>query len=469
MAIVISFSHLKPLSIPLPTCGITLEIGAIERSDYARNTKIKSAFINQSPSEFFDTYLETVKISRDDVKWRKLPLEDLRLLIKTCLQLRVKNVQMEAFLKQQSLYDQLSEEKSRDKLLYFFRDHILGVKYEDFLAMKDQLIEDLKDTFNDLLSEIKNLIKKNYDCQKQTNKSLPHNEYIKHRLYRIKQNKERLRSEKKLVINSRKNIEQEVLTLLMSQSPAFSVEMQIANLINHTRWRLQYLDPQYLDFPLRWCGFLDIKEFNKLYEEWEQTKDDGKILQLIVDDFQTTETEDYVFTLLKNSAIKPERKLIILEAVSCFYKNQYFAAISTLLPQIEGLLCDLAESYNKQDKPIYKTSVSDHDYPYNSFAFEIDKDQYAYILDGSKKHYGEINDSDFPNLSLRKDKIDTIGKLLNETAFRFYLDIDFIDYFCGELYAERNNIFHGRELIFGTITNAAKQILALLMILSYFE
>ncbi|GBD96350.1 MAG TPA: hypothetical protein ENG83_10085 [Nitrospirae bacterium] len=475
MATVISFSHLKSSTITLLTSGITLEIGAIERSDYARNTKIKSAFLNQSPSEFFDTYIETIKISGDDIEWSKLSIEDLRFLIKTCLQLRVKNVQVETFLKQQSLNDQLSEEKNIDNLLYFFRDHILGVKYEDFLAMKDQLIEDLKDVFNKLLLEIDTLIKKNGD-EKQTNKRMQNDEYKKLRLWRIKQNKESLRFEKRLIVNSKENIKLQVLELLKSQSPTYNIERQIAYLLNHTRWRLQYLDPQYLDFPLRFCGFLDNKEFNKLYEEWKLTKDDKKMLQLMVNDFLTTETEGYVCNLIENISIKPGRKLILLEAMRCFYEEQYFASVSTLLPQIEGLLWDLAELFNKQGKPIYKKTPHEVNHSYKSCTFEIDKNNESYILsDGTMKNYWEVTSGNISELGLRIDRnkkeieIAKVRELLNETALRFYVDVDFIDYFCGELYDERNDILHGRELTFGTITNAAKKMLALLMILSYFE
>ncbi|OGW54872.1 MAG: hypothetical protein A2Y81_12345 [Nitrospirae bacterium RBG_13_43_8] len=64
-------------------------------------------------------------------------------------------------------------------------------------------------------------------------------------------------------------------------------------------------------------------------------------------------------------------------------------------------------------------------------------------------------------------KIEKIGFLLKETAFRFYLYADFIEYFCSELYPLRNEILHGRDLDFGTVENAIKKKLALLMILDY--
>jgi len=55
----------------------------------------------------------------------------------------------------------------------------------------------------------------------------------------------------------------------------------------------------------------------------------------------------------------------------------------------------------------------------------------------------------------------TVGLLMRHSAFKDFFDQEFIEYFCNELYNERNPILHGRLFNFATIENAARKLATL--------
>ena len=116
----------------------------------------------------------------------------------------------------------------------------------------------------------------------------------------------------------------------------------------------------------------------------------------------------------------------IEEAISCYRSDLFASTIYTALPIIEGILWRFAEY-------LFRSGV-------RIFAKQHDKISLIRKDDDS-----EIKEP-------------TIGSLLKLTRFGNYFDLYFIEYFCSELYNERNPILHGKDVDFNSKINAAKKI-----------
>ncbi len=64
-------------------------------------------------------------------------------------------------------------------------------------------------------------------------------------------------------------------------------------------------------------------------------------------------------------------------------------------------------------------------------------------------------------LSGRIDDEPTIGTLLKKSGFSKFFDLEFIRYFCDELYNERNPMLHGENFSQATMENATKKLATL--------
>ena len=129
--------------------------------------------------------------------------------------------------------------------------------------------------------------------------------------------------------------------------------------------------------------------------------------------------EDHSFPEFNN------RYLLVNETIQCYENGYYGAAISIIIPQIEGILWDYAKIYNRKYKNIYKVVGSDY-----------------YLLTNKGQELKKY----------------TVGNLLQQSEFGELFNQDLLHYFCDELYNERNPIFHGRDLEFPTKLNAAKKL-----------
>lgn len=415
-------------------------------------------YINLMPKDFVDRYLQRIMIS-GEIDINSIPSDDLHFLLNHLLE------------REWTCHD-LSKVDDRNVALSLFRDKIIGVPYDQYILGKDRLKDRFKKECEKWHKGIEVLIKKNRsEMDNLKSDTLLDNHRKDEKIARLKENIKELNAIKHDIISMKQNPELHILQALL---PYSNLRDNIfGRSFDFIRFGLNELDPQYLDFPLRWCGFLPSDEFNRLYREWKQGKD---IMKQVVDGFHEKDIEDFLYEEVNRSPINLKRKEIILDAIRCFYEKKYSSSIILLLPQIEGLLWELAEQFNNDGKFIYKSSA-ERSSAYGSFSFKIDKNQALYYLNnGLTKHYTEVEQKDLSILSLRENekdemiKIEDIGTLLKETAFRFYLyDADFIEYFCNELYTQRNEILHGRILDFGTIENATMKILALLMILNYFN
>jgi hypothetical protein len=452
--VLLKIKSLKLSKITLPLSGHTLEVRSSNNEDFL---SMMVDYINLTPEDFVDRYLQRI-MTFGKIDINSIPLDDLHFLLNHLLE-------------QEGICHDLPKVEDRNVALSLFRDEIIGVPYNQYILEKDSLKDRFKKECDKWHKGIEVLIKKNRsEMDNLKSDTLLDNHRKDEKIARLKENIKELNAIKHVIISMKQNPE---LHILQAFLPDSNLRDNIfGRSFDFIRFGLNELDPQYLDFPLRWCGFLPSDEFNRLHREWKQGKD---IMQQVVDSFCEKDIEDFIYAEIERSPINVKRKEIIVDGIKCFYENKYSSSIILLLPQIEGLLWELAEQFNNTDKLIYQPADKSLS-AYDSFSFKIDKSKGLYCLnDGSTKHFTEIVKKDFSALSLRKDKngnlikIKTIRILLKETAYRFYLYVDFIEYFCNELYDERNEILHGRILNFGTRENATKKILALLMILDYFS
>jgi hypothetical protein len=444
---------LNPSKLTLPNSGLSLEVRSSNNKDFLHLMK---AYINSTPEDFSNEYLQKIMIS-GEVDIKSLPLDDLHFLLTRLLE-------------QEGKCSILSTITDKSGVLKTFRDEIIGVPHSRYISKKDKMTGRFQKECDKWLKTIEVLIEKN-DSEK---KNLKFNALLdKHRKeeksVRLKKNITKLNAIKRDIVTMKQNPEVHILQALQPDNLS---ENNFDQSFNFIRISLKKLDHQYLDFPFRWCGFLPSDKFNRLYREWKQGKD---IMKQVVDSFHEKDIENFIYAEIERSPINVKRKEILFDGLECFYEKKYASTIVLLLPQIEGLLWELAEQFNNGGKFIYKTSAESSS-AYGSFSFKIDKNQGSYYLNNDiTKHYTEVEQKDLSILSLRENdkgemiKIEDIGTLLKKTAFRFYLYADFIEYFCNELYAQRNEILHGRDLDFGTVENAVKKTLALLMILYYFN
>ncbi|MBN3069007.1 hypothetical protein H5A34_20260 [Pectobacterium brasiliense] len=196
------------------------------------------------------------------------------------------------------------------------------------------------------------------------------------------------------------------------------------------------LESEWENFPLKWfCLTKSVSENRYIYSRYKEGIDVSFVF--------TSQYEDNRFTNLRN-ALKEKwltpplshvlccRSDIIKEVLTCYKKKLYAAAVCTSLTLIEGMLWDFSREYDLAGNKIY----NDHDK--------------GSVLLLSGKEVDEV----------------TIGMLIKQTEFSKALDINFIDYFCGELYSERNPILHGRDTANFDKNNAAKKIATIEYILA---
>lgn len=205
------------------------------------------------------------------------------------------------------------------------------------------------------------------------------------------------------------------------------------------------LEDEWKKFPLRWFVFhLPITTAKNLYNMY---KDGEDISNFFIQKYDEKDLDE-IMNVLKNNLLNPPNVHIfcgfinkVNEAIECFKKKYYSSSIYSCLPIIEGILWSFSKFLDSKGINIFKDS--------SDYKILINKDNGKEI------------------------KEPTIGDLLKFTIIRDYLDLEFINYFCDELYNERNPILHGKELNFDSNLNAAKKIgtieYLILTIKSYIE
>lgn len=228
-------------------------------------------------------------------------------------------------------------------------------------------------------------------------------------------------------------------TLFNARVDNIDIIKAAAVLILHPKYSivgLLHLEKEWGTFPLKWFFMQKtIPENRYIYSQYKKGVDVSYVFRLQYEDLKFSNLN----TLLKDKLLAPPfshilccRHDVIKEVMACYRKKLYAATICTALTLIEGMLWDFSKEYDFSVGEIYKDYNEDT------------------VILSTGKNVSEIN----------------IGMLLKQTAFSNALDINFIDYFCGELYAERNPILHGRDTALFDKNNAAKKIATIEYILT---
>lgn len=200
------------------------------------------------------------------------------------------------------------------------------------------------------------------------------------------------------------------------------------------------IEEEWDTFPLKWIsGDIPIPLFLTIYDMF---KDGEDLSPFFVERFHSGALED-LEKLLDSPFLNPpfpsilsERRQIISESIACYRDKRYFSSVSTILPLIEGILWE----YSK----------------------------YCHSL--GMRIYAHIDTNTIVEKSTRKEIEDaTIGTLLRKSAFGDLFDAHFIEYFCEELYSERNPVLHGKDIKFGSELNAAKKMATLEYVIKNIE
>lgn len=184
------------------------------------------------------------------------------------------------------------------------------------------------------------------------------------------------------------------------------------------------LEPEWKSFPLKWFAHkFTIPELRHLFNLHKQGKPlDGYIEKFVSDRMKeiTTKFDSHFYPEFAN------RALVLHNCIHSFEHELYASSICTALPLIEGSIWAFAEYYNSVEKNLFT---------------EINNERYLVLTTGN-------NSKDY-----------TVGDLLKKSNLTDFFDEHFINYYCDELYNERNPILHGKVVNNFNKLNCAKKIM----------
>lgn len=179
-------------------------------------------------------------------------------------------------------------------------------------------------------------------------------------------------------------------------------------------------EPEFKEFEFNWLAFLPIDRIRKLYEMHKQGKDED-IKKLLIGLGKSREYLDQVIEEMNEADVFKRRVSAIKDALDAHCNGKYTLSIPTLLPQIEGILWDIAE-----EKGIAKGTE---------------------IVTKTGKR--EVAKSAKP--------------LVKKTDIRDLISENVADYFLEKIYTKgfRHGILHGRKINYGNEEDSVKLVLFL--------
>jgi hypothetical protein len=201
----------------------------------------------------------------------------------------------------------------------------------------------------------------------------------------------------------------------------------LASVIENPR-RLSFhnaeLEPEWKTFPLKWFSHkFTLPELRHLFGLHKQGKLLDDYIEKFVSDHIKEITTKFDGHFYREFAM---RALVLHNCIHSFEHELYASSICTALPLIEGSIWAFAEYYNSVEKNLF---------------IRVNKERHLILTTGKKaKDY-------------------TVGDLLKKSNLTDFFDENFINYYCDELYNERNPILHGKELNNFNKLNCAKKIM----------
>lgn len=190
---------------------------------------------------------------------------------------------------------------------------------------------------------------------------------------------------------------------------------------------------EWKDFPLKWSLYYkSVPEGRLVFFQYLKTKDLNFYYSHYeahtIEELEKITTNRFLHKNVQN------RYPLINEVLENYRDQRYASTVLLSLSIIEGLLWDLSKMIFEVEGKIYN-------------------------------NHGIMLDSETGNL-IKENKI---RELLKRTEMKNYLYMPFIEYFCEELYEERNPIMHGREIKRFKQSNALQKLFALENVLKEFQ
>jgi hypothetical protein len=180
---------------------------------------------------------------------------------------------------------------------------------------------------------------------------------------------------------------------------------------------IEEFESEYMSFPLHWAGSLfTITTMKRLYAAHKAGTD---VVAKLVPYFLKAEL-DPLQNAISMCPITARHGDLFLEIASSFRSGMFKVASRSLLAMIEGMVWDFAWWWNQHSGTVFDKGIGWEKYNGGD----------VYLL--NNRDGSQINADA------------TIGLLLRNTTFGEEFSFEFIEYFCEELFQERNPVLHGR-------------------------
>lgn len=201
---------------------------------------------------------------------------------------------------------------------------------------------------------------------------------------------------------------------------------------------IEHYEPEYVTFPLKWAGaLLNVTIMKELYAHHRNGND---VLAELIPYFKEGDALSILENAVRSCPLTSRHGELFGEIVSDFRSNKFRTCSISLLTLIEGLVWDFAWWWNLDTGKLFDRATSQIDFLKGKFKL-------------INKNGEEINTT--PN----------IGLLLRHTRFGEEFYFEFLEFFCDELFSERNPVLHGRQPNYGN----EKKVATLLFIVRCIE
>jgi len=202
----------------------------------------------------------------------------------------------------------------------------------------------------------------------------------------------------------------------------------------HVLFLIQRHNPDLIEFPLRFMGYLPCTTYDELGRKWlRRCSRDEMMLALI--GIEGNSIPDICNRLLAADEILNEqlgcRRSVAFKEISDTYEaGHYIAATLLATTQTEGVLWDFARYLNRRNIRIFKEFLTQHYF-------------LPYLWNRDKNAYVDINPKTNRPIYNKKRRIYGAGGLLDKTRLGSFISPRLISYLVDDFIQDRNPLMHG--------------------------
>ncbi|SGZ09685.1 Putative uncharacterized protein [Moritella viscosa] len=227
-----------------------------------------------------------------------------------------------------------------------------------------------------------------------------------------------------------------ITTKLSGEYPTKNIAYLVCNpaRLSFSRLRSREIWPR---FPMKWA--VQKISVASLYDIVDEFESGVEVSHYVLDKYNQKQGFDDYVALVDSLVVQHalghfdgQRKQVLRDITAAYRSGHFSLCVYAALPMIEGLLWEISNYVQKTEGGI----------------FNLEQEA---LVKGSSR-------------IIRKPKI---RQIIAETVLSDSLDSDFINYFCSELYDERNGALHGRVMPDISASNAGKKILTIEYLLDF--